>query len=340
MTNNPINVILVNWNGWRDTLKCVTSLLCASPTPRLRVIVVDNASRDDSVRQIELGLSELGFAEYADHGGKSQRREVRRIRAFLCPGQATVDAVWLVQSNSNLGFAGGNNLGVDLAENTFPSEYYWFLNNDTTVDELAARKLLDEMTADPRIGICGSTLVFAQQPQHIQAMAGVKYNHWTGRGHQIGSGMSRDALMRHADVLKRLTYVSGASMFVSRSFIVSVGVMSEDYFLYQEELDWAWRGQGKYRLGWASQSLVYHDEGASIGTASANRIANPKSDFFQTRSKVIFSLRHCFPSLPIIGFFALARATRYFIQGHNQNGIAVLRGLVLSSKTFQKFVAG
>ena len=137
--------IIVNWNGWRDTVACLESLQKSS-YQKLSVLVVDNGSRNDSVSRI---------------------REAHPWAEIL-------------ETGANLGFAGGNNAGIRLALGR-GAEYVWLLNNDTLVMPGTLSALVCTASTDPRIGEVGSVLFYAHDPKSVQAWGGGHVNLWTGR---------------------------------------------------------------------------------------------------------------------------------------------------------------
>jgi len=97
-----------------------------------------------------------------------------------------------------------------------------------------------------------------------------------------------------------MNYVEGASMLVSRQFLVEIGLLCEDYFLYFEEADWAIRAEGRFRLGYAPLSIVYHKVGGSIGTSSNPAKTSYTSDYFNIRNRLMFTRRFYPGALPTV----------------------------------------
>ncbi len=258
-------IILVNWNGWEDTIECLQSLE-ALDYPNREVVVVDNGSTDQSVSKIR--------AEYPD--------------------------ITLVGSKKNTGFAGGNNLGIKYA-NEKDADYYWLLNNDTVVEKDALSALVERMEENPAIGICGSKLIYYHQRDTVQALAGGQYNKWLGVSTNIGGQAAVDVEINPEEVEDRLDFVIGASMLVSREFIREVGLLNEEYFLYYEEIDWATRAKGKFKVGFAPESIVYHKEGASIGGKQALPAEKSrKSDYYQIKNRLKFTASFYPLCLPVV----------------------------------------
>lgn len=263
-TDPKVYIILLNWNGWRDTLECLDSIRKLRYS-NAEVVVVDNGSTDDSVHKIR---------------------------------EAHPDII-LHESKSNLGYAGGNNIGIRYALKQ-GAEYVWILNNDTVVDENALTSLIDKMRENPRIGICGSRLIYYHQRDTLQALAGGSYNKWTGTVNHVGENKPALASYDEDQIQEEMDYVVGASMLVSKGFIDEVGLLNEDYFLYYEEMDWAARGQN-FDLGFASDSIVYHKEGASTKGSSQKKSTKSRlSDYYQIKNRFKFSLKYFPYYLPFI----------------------------------------
>ena len=267
-----VYVIILNWNGAADTIACLDSLKRLRKTA-LKVIVCDNKSIDDSWSRLNQYVS---MSDELD--------------------------IQLVQTGSNLGFAGGNNVGLRIALADPRMEYAWLLNNDTEVDIDALQALLDYMAVHPEVGICGSTLLYADDPSQIQAIGG-KYNPWLGSSrHLLGHQPYRRSLVDSFNQ-DDIDYVVGASLFVRRSVLEKVGLMSEEYFLYYEEIDWATRMKRLIpggKLGFAPDSIVLHKEGSSTQVNDRlNKTYRYSSDYFFITSRLKFSRKY-FPLHSIV----------------------------------------
>jgi GT2 family glycosyltransferase len=270
-------VVLVNWNGWQDTLACVHSVLAHTP-PWVHIAVCDNASADGSVHQ----LQQRWAAEGVGH---------QHVAAGQLPNPLSDDCrVLLADTGGNLGFAGGCNVGLRFAM-AHGYDHCWLLNNDTVIDERTLPALVERMQQDGQIGLCGSTLIYFDHRDMVQAWGGASYDARTGTGVHLGVGQSPAKLPQAAEVEARMSYVVGASMFVSRAFLQQVGLMNEDYFLYYEEIDWVARAQGRFKLAWAPDSRVFHKEGASIGSSHLHRPSDLSLRYLY-RNRLLFTRRH------------------------------------------------
>lgn len=201
----PVFVVVLNWNGLKDTRQCLESLRKVT-YPAMQVTVVDNGSENDEAGAIR---SEFG------------------------------DFVQVVESETNRGFAGGMNLGIKhaLAERC---EYLLLLNNDTTVDAEFLRELVE--AADglrPGFAAACPTTYFHDRRDVIYSTGG-SYSLWRGSARRIGSGM-RDS-GRERQIAER-DYADGVCMLISREAIERVGMLDEEYFSYWEETDWCARAR-------------------------------------------------------------------------------------------------
>jgi GT2 family glycosyltransferase len=274
------SVVLLNWNGWQDTLACLDSLFADGATP-CRVLVCDNASRDESVAQIR-AWAQARFGDAFAHLTRADVDGGARLAGGL--------RFALIENGGNLGFAAGNNVGIRLALRDPQCTHVWVLNNDTVVLPDALGLAVQRMQADPGLGLCGSTLVYFDEPDKVQAFGGATYSRWTGRSRHVGAFLPRSAVPTDGRAVEaQMSYVVGAAMLVSRAFLEQVGLMQEDYFLYYEEVDWATRGAGRFRLGYAPASVVLHKEGASIGTSASG--GSPLSVYFLFRARLRFCWR-------------------------------------------------
>lgn len=262
-----VYVVVLNWNGAVDTIACLKSLeRLEGELPK--VIVCDNASTDDSWAKLQAYES----------------------------AQTVLD-IQLLQTGSNLGFAGGNNVGLRVAMSDPEMKFVWVLNNDTEVTSEALYYLLTYMETRSDVGICGSTLLYMNDPNLVQAVGG-QYNAWLGTSrHVLGHQKYSKAACASIDA-DSFDYVVGASMFVRRSVLEQVGLLSEDYFLYCEEIDWATRMKlqmSDMKLGYAPASVVYHKEGASTGANDrGGKTYSYFADYFFITSRIRFA-RKFFP---------------------------------------------
>lgn len=331
-----VYIILVNWNGWRDTIECLESLLRLD-YPNFSVVVCDNQSSDGSVERIRNWAEGSLRASCANPALQSLTNPpfpkpvsyyYISARSSFALAHAAVDAaVILIETGVNLGFAAGNNVGLRYALMRADFAYAWLLNNDTVVARDALRRLVERMNQRPEAGMCGSTLLYYGHPTVVQAMGGSIYSRWTARGGHIGLGDVSSKIPPADRVESQMKYVLGASMLVSRNFIEHIGLMNESYFLYFEEIDWATRAKDKFALAYAPRSIVYHKEGGSIGTAVERSKRSPMSEYYAARSSLLFSRRYSRAAIPVVVSLLLFRSILRYFAGSPTRGRAVFRGI-------------
>lgn len=306
-SDGKVYIILVNWNGHKDTIECLESIFLLNYEP-FQVIVCDNGSADDSILRIEqwadTRLPELkAFYSGVQNPlkGKSPNYVVLSRedaeRGLIPPHDPPLI---IVDCRENLGFAGGNNVGLQYAIARCDFSYAWLLNNDTVVDSHALAKLVERMKDKPDAGMCGSTLLLYDRPEKVQALGGGYYCKWIGLPWHIGRLKTvRDSFSRERSE-RWMNYVIGASLLVSKDFIEAVGLMEEEYFLYFEELDWALRARGRFSLAYSPESIVYHKVGGTIGTTSNPATKSYICDFFNVRNRILFTRKYFPCALPSI----------------------------------------
>ncbi len=240
-----LSIISVNYNGLALTCAMIDSLYRHRTTP-LEIIVVDNGSAADEAAALRL--------HYPD--------------------------ITAIRSEENLGFAGGNNLGIKAAKGA----YLLLLNNDTEVADNSLHWLTERLDADPALGVVCPKIRFFAPPQSIQFAGYTPLSPITLRNALIGFGEPDNGSF---DTPHLTPYAHGAAMLVRRTAIERAGLMPEDYFLYYEELDWSLRlREAGYTIGYEPRATVFHKESATTGQQS------PLRTYYLTRNRLLFARRN------------------------------------------------
>ena len=296
MTMPTVYIVILNWNGWQDTIECIESLLKLN-YENYRIVVCDNYSRDGSIEKIQKwSISEQIEGEYIEYNSNSELWLSEKVNVQISSNRG----ITLIQTGDNRGFAGGNNIGIRYSLFDPSCQYVWILNNDTVVEPGSLSALVERSQADSNIGICGSKLLYYDEPLKVQAWGGAKYNKWIGATRTLGFCESSDKKVDTQDIEESMDYVVGASMLVSRSFLTEIGLMNEEYFLYAEEIDWIARSKHRYRLGYADKSIVYHKEGKSIGLNTKEGLSSYIGEYYGKRSILIYTKKYEKLLLPFI----------------------------------------
>lgn len=314
--STKVCIIIVNYEGWGDSIRCLESLFRLTGID-FDVVVCDNHSSDRSWRKIRSFVkSKIPDVKPPGRCFASGPTEAMRIEAVESYGPDPY-SIAIIRTSENLGFGGGNNVGIRYALSTGDSDYIWLLNNDTVVDPNALSAMVKRMEAVPEAGMCGSTLLYQDDPHKIQSLGGARYLKWAGIGVQIGANGRWPAKVRADSIEKKLSYVSGASILVSRKFLETVGLMEEGYFLYFEEIDWARRAARRFKLAYAPDSIVYHKEGGSIGSSRSGSRRSPQSFFWLTRSRLLFTAKHHPEALPSVTLYSLINCVQWALLNRN-----------------------
>lgn len=278
-----VYIVVLNWKNSPDTIACLKSLFHLKQVD-YRIVVCDNQSPDDSYIQIRDWLLQQ------TPGYMAGRRviEFNKEEAESYVVSDAERAIYLVQTGGNLGFAGGNNVGIRFALNQDDMDYVWVLNNDTLVEPDSLALMVNACNNNPSIGICGCKLVYEHDRSKMQGLGGV-YNSWLGTNYHYAANQPATMIFNNNDISRCIDYVIGASMLLSRTLLSDVGLLCEDYFLYFEELDITYRARvSGFQHYVVSEAVVYHKEGGSTGHC------NEKSDFsdlLAIKNRIKFTLK-------------------------------------------------
>jgi GT2 family glycosyltransferase len=273
-----VAIILVNWNGWRDSIDCIRSCLALDHHSK-RIILCDNASADGSA-EIIIDWARGGVDVPVAADCPLPLDPVARPKSVAVLDRAAAEAgdggdgaeLIVVRTGGNLGFAGGNNVGMRWAL-ARGMDYVWLLNNDTVVPTDSLTRLVAAAELS-QAGIVGGLLADFETPDRVQAFAGaLSLNDFAGRhlgvGEMLPLSPPSDAIIaRHPLRSSEVHYPVGASILAAAPFLRDVGLMEEGYFLYYEEADWVLRNAGRWQMVLATDSIAYHRHGASAGSSA------------------------------------------------------------------------
>lgn len=246
MNEQPeISIVTVNYNGFSDTATLLRTLQ-EHLTVSCEIIVVDNGSQIDESHEL----------------------------------QQQFPAVRYIRSETNKGFAGGNNQGIRQAR----GKYIFLLNNDTYIETDPLPHLVETLERHPRAAAVSPKIKFAFPPQAIQFAGYTPLTKVTVRNRLIGFNEPDQG---QYDELRQSPYLHGAALLFRKEILETVGEMPEEYFLYYEELDWcnAMRRAG-YELWYDPRGTVYHRESRSTGQDS------PLRTYYLTRNRLLYARRN------------------------------------------------
>lgn len=306
----PVRAVLVNYNGWRDTIECLESVM-RSDYPNLRVIVCDNASSDGSEERIqrwsaghELVVGSVALRQLSDPPLPKPLPIVTMTRDQLSSASSPCDAsLLLVTCGANLGFAGANNVALEYLRRVEPTAHVLLLNNDTVVARDAVRALVASATRETGGGAVavGATVLRYHEPDSVEMLGGATVSRTNAMVRRAAAGTLRSD-PRPGQVL--LDYVSGTCMLVSPETLRRVGLLDERYFLYGEDCDWGLRmAAAGVRLLYSPAAEVWHKGGAAIVHRS------PLHDYYDVRARLLLVHKHRPLMLPLALAHTAARCT-------------------------------
>lgn len=243
--DKKVSIITVNYNGAPDTCEMIESLKRHESYP-YELIVVDNGSAN-------LEGYTLLKDKYPD--------------------------VIVIRSDQNLGFAGGNNIGIQYAT----GDYLFFLNNDTIITCPILETLVNRLDSDKKIGCVSPKTTFWPQRNKLQYAGATPMSYITMRNEFTGYMQEDDGRF---DTPQETAFANGAAMMIRTADIQKFGLMAEFYFLYYEELDWcAYMQKAGFSIWYEPRAVVGHKESASVGLQS------PLQVYYHTRNRLIFAQR-------------------------------------------------
>lgn len=306
----PLGVAIVAFNSTDVIVACLDSLF-ASRGVALRVAVIDNASDDETVALVR---------EWAD----VQCARDRDFTFAELPAQSVVPpnaTLTLLRSEFNGGYAYGVNAGLRLLTRDPALSLFWVLNPDCVVPPETAAIYANTGT-DSDFALMSGRTVYYEEPARIQTDGG-RVNRWTGVCSLVNAGRVPEGTAMPDPAT--LDFVTGGNLVASRRFIERAGLMPEDYFLYYEEVEWAFR-RGDLPLRLAEGAIVRHHGGTAIGSGTASRRATPFANYFNTRNRIRFLRRNRPLAVPMGLAHAVAKAGQLALRGAPAEARAVLVG--------------
>jgi len=330
-------VVILQYGNWRQTVACLQSLVPAVRSGAIRVVLVDNASPDDSAAQVEAWISgahahiprpvhDVVASHWWPLAG-----DAGAVWNLATPAQQLVDkSPWtLLRSPHNRGFACGMNLGVSHALSDATVNAVWLLNNDTVVDAHAVNAVVAAVAGAPAsTGQFGTTVCYYDRPTILQSVGWCLWNPWLATPRRVHDGASvTQSVLREA---RQPGYVYGASWIIRAAALRDVGMLSEEGFLFGEELDWSCRAAARWQTGLISDAIVWHHEGATVGARASTPSARSELvDLCAISARLRLSRRFFPRQLPAVYSSVLGAALNRLRQGDAYRAAAVVR-LVLA----------
>ncbi len=267
-----VSIVILNWNHAEDTLECLKSVKGLKAYGfELLCVVVDNGSKDDSVKRITY---------FIDRENKAHQREIS----------------WrIIGTDVNRGFAGGNNFGIKYSLEEH-ADFIVILNNDTIVDKNLVKGLIETAVKHPTVGIISPKIYFAEGYEFHKERYQRKDQGrviWYAGGSMdwnniYGSNRGVDEVDNDQyDKVEETDFATGACMMLSRQAVVAAGLFDEKYYLYLEDADLSQRMKKKgFDVIYSPKGHLWHKVSQSSGIGSS------LNDYFITRNRFLFGMRY------------------------------------------------
>ncbi|WP_414468698.1 glycosyltransferase family 2 protein [Methanobacterium sp. ACI-7] len=263
-----VSIIILNWNGWKDTLECLESLYQIN-YPNYDIILIDNDSKDNSVEKIKeycegkiepkskyLHYDIIKPIKVSEYTNKELEFFKNNTKKFNAEDSRLI----LIKNDKNYGFAGGNNIGICFSLKNLQPDYILLLNNDTVVEKNFLKELVKTAESQTDIGFIGAKTFFYDKENIIQ-VAGGSYISSRFLTLELGLNHIDDGSY---DIETDLDYISGSCVLCKAEMLKKIGLMDTNYFMYWEDADWGIRGKKYgYKSAYSYKSKIWHKVGSS-----------------------------------------------------------------------------
>lgn len=290
ITEPLVYIIILHWNNYSDTYECVQSLQKIS-YKNFKIVIVDNGSTNDSIDKLKKALK--------------------------------LDKI--LPLTKNLGFSGGNNIGIRYALKN-NADYILLLNNDTVVDHNFLSKLIEISKKDQHIGIVSPKIYYAKNPHLIWA-TGAFENKKSKFGY-IDLGFQIKDIGQFNKILE-VDCVWGCCMLINKKVFKDIGLFDDEYFLYAEDIDFCYRvKQSGYKIIFQPESIIWH----KVSSASGGE-GNIFKDYYNTRNLLLFASKNLDINTKTRYYFFITLDSfiliiKYLIKLKFRNSVSILVGLV------------
>ena len=312
-----VAIIILNWNGWKDTIECLESVF-RNTYPNYQVVVVDNGSTDNSVERIKAWVAgkEEALTPKPNHplyhlsyppikkplpcicyyykkegisgNFKLDTQLTNKLKEKEVDDNTKINStsyyqMKLIQNKSNLGFAGGNNVGIKYLINKEETDFIFLLNNDVVVSKDFLTPLIREMKSNENIGIIGPKIYYYNNHLKIYC-AGCDLSCSPLKGIVINERGKGNIDKGQYNKVEDVGYISGCCLGIRKEIVKTVGLMDERFFLYFEDTDWILRiKQFNWRVIYTPKSKVWHKGSHTVGEN------NPFCVYYKVRNKLLLT---------------------------------------------------
>jgi GT2 family glycosyltransferase len=335
--NRRTYVLMLAYGRWHDTITCLHSVF-AYADDDVRVVLVDNCSPDDTVEHVlawaagdpstvgaidgvaPVELPPIVHPIAAAHYSKDEAE---------AGGPSSNNTRLTVIGNAvNAGFGAGNNVGLRYILAQDDAEFIWLLNNYTVIAPGTLEAMESILRDSDSVGMCGSTVLHYNDPTRVQTLGGCHYHPTIGLTRRLGLNVSSDRLPPRAEIERSLSFIYGASMLVRRELFETCGLLTEETFIYHEELDLAERAKSHYSLAWAPDSIVYHKGGSTTDSPGGVAKRSAYSTYHLVRSRMWVTGEHFGWATPTVWLAQVLQAALFAVNRSGDVSRAAMRAVL------------
>lgn len=291
--NSRVSIVILNWNGWRDTIECLESLYRIS-YPNYDVILLDNGSKDCSLDEIRAYLAgkKVVVSKFFKYSADNKPIKVLEYTANEAEigGQECKtsdvgpDRLVLIKNDKNSGFAEGNNIGIRYAIKHLDPRYILLLNNDTVVKNDFLDELIKAIECDQSFGFAGPIIYYYDYKgqSNVINVAGIDLIIKRGMSHRLGSDEIDNGQYNSVRVVD---YLEGSCLLIKRAVLDKIGLLDSSYFAYWEETDLCLRGlDAGYKCICVPTAKIWH----KVSSSSPGKVKL----YYMTRNRFWFVREH------------------------------------------------
>lgn len=305
-----VYIIILNWNGWKDTLECLDSL-SKSTYRNFNVVVLDNASSNDSLERIRqwAEANRIPLSEYE----LAERNAPLKQKTFASANDSGFRNLFLISSKENLGFCGGNNVGMEFSINN-GADYLLILNNDTIVEPDFLEPMVQVAEEKSDAGLVGGIICYAESPDTVW-YAGGRFNAILENFPEWNKKTISDVKSKLSEPYYETEWIVGCMTLIPPHIYKQFGGYNEKFFIWSEDIELSLRiRRGGYKLYIATCSKIYHKGGMSLGRIT------PLTHYYASRNRLILKslyLKGFWKWVWYLWFFAsrVVRYTEFAVKG-------------------------
>ena len=336
--SDKVYVIIVNYNGWYDTIECLESLLKIDYS-NFQIVVVDNCSTNNSIEKIidwangdqpisyqkNTKLKHLSYPPSNKPISYSVYDEdLMNLNKDSFENKTNNQKLIIIKSKKNVGLPSGNNIGLKYAFLRDDFEYICFLNNDTVVEPNFLSLIIEKLSMNPSIGICSSKINYYNRPNYIWSLGG-SFCPLTSRV----SHYEMDKQDSGQSVKNNLSFLTGCLWVIKKHIFSNIGWINPAYFMYGEDIEYCYKVlKNNYSLAVVPESVIYHKVGASSGGD-----LSPFASYWMMYSRIYFilnnlSFRYKISSILFIIFTRSIKFPLWILKGKLSIVKAQIKGLI------------